>query len=133
MPSISVVIPTYNRLNRLKHVIAGLEKQAYQLDDVEVIIISDGSTDGTDAYLNTIKTPLHLITVTQPNKGVAAARNRGIELASGNIVLFLDDDVVPTPQLLAEHLRIHQSSNSEVVVVGPMLTPPDFQMAPWVR
>jgi GT2 family glycosyltransferase len=133
MPSISIIIPTYNRLNRLKHVIASLEKQAYQLDDVEVIIISDGSTDGTDAYLNTIETPLRLIKVTQPNKGVAAARNRGIEYASGDIVLFLDDDVVPTPQLLAEHLRIHQSSNGEVVVLGPMLTPPDFQMAPWVR
>src|SRR2546422_431865 len=115
MLSISIVIPTYNRLDRLKRVLAALEYQTYAHAYFEVIVVSDGATDGTNEYLSTVETPLNLATVIQPNKGVAAARNRGVERASGDIVLFLDDDVIPVPQLLAEHLHIHRSSDGEVV------------------
>lgn len=133
MLALSVVIPTYNRLDRLKRVLAALECQTYSHTCFEVVVVSDGATDGTNEYLSTIETSLNLIPVVQPNKGAAAARNHGVERASGDIVLFLDDDVVPAPQLLAEHLRLHQLSDDGIVVLGPMLTPPDFQMAPWVR
>ena len=53
--------------------------------------------------------------------------------ANNEYILFLDDDVVPQPQLIAEHMRIHKTSEREVVVLGPMLTPEGFDMAPWVR
>jgi GT2 family glycosyltransferase len=48
-------------------------------------------------------------------------------------VVFIDDDVVPTPALIAEHIRIHAEQAADVVVLGPMLSPPDFLMSPWVR
>jgi GT2 family glycosyltransferase len=64
---------------------------------------------------------------------VAAARNRGFKDSRGEIVLFIDDDVVPTPQLICEHLRIHRSTEDDVVVIGPMLSPPDFQLSPWTQ
>jgi glycosyltransferase involved in cell wall biosynthesis len=131
MAKVSIVIPTYNRLGRLKQVIAAIERQSYPLDDIEVIIVSDGSTDGTDEYLSTIKTPLSLRFVPQPNAGPAAARNNGIRSAQGDIVLFIDDDVVPGPQLVAEHMRL-QAGRANLVVLGPMLNPPDFALSPWV-
>lgn len=133
MRSISVVLPTYNRLPRLQQVIGGLERQSYPLDLLETIVVSDGSTDGTIEYLEGLSTPLHLRVLTQNNQGPAAARNLGVKNASGELVLFLDDDVVPTPHLVSEHVIAHELHGDRVVVLGPMLTPPDFVMQPWVR
>jgi glycosyltransferase involved in cell wall biosynthesis len=131
MAKVSIVIPTYNRLARLKQVIAAIEGQTYPLGDIEVIVVSDGSTDGTHEYLSAIKTPLDLRFVPQANAGPAAARNNGIRNAQSDIVLFIDDDVVPAPQLVAEHMRL-QAGRSNLVVLGPMLNPPDFALSPWV-
>jgi GT2 family glycosyltransferase len=132
-PHISVVVPTYNRLGRLRHVITALEQQAYPSDAYEVIIISDGSTDGTHAYLETLRSKMRVRWFPQANRGPAAARNVGIQKADGEFIVFIDDDVVPEPQLLAEHARSHHEAGKDVVVLGPLLTPEGFEMAPWVR
>ncbi len=132
MTTISIILPTYNRLERLQHVIAGLEQQTYPLDDVDVIVVSDGSTDGTSDYLHRLSSPLRITMVAQPNSGPSVARNNGIAHATGDIVVFLDDDVVPTQRWLAEHMRIHEHQPN-TVVLGPMLSPPGFAMQPWVR
>ncbi|MBK8988839.1 MAG: glycosyltransferase [Chloroflexi bacterium] len=133
MPILSVVLPTYNRLERLKMVLAGLEQQTFPLSEFEVLVVSDGSTDGTEAYLQTYAASFALRGLTQENQGPAVARNLGVAKASGDIVLFIDDDIVPAPQLIQEHLKIHQSDDGRTVVLGPMLTPPAFQMLPWVQ
>src|SRR3954470_12991611 len=132
-PHFSVVIPTYNRLGRLRHVIAAFERQAYPSDAYEVIVISDGSTDGTDAYLETLRSTMQLRWLTQANQGPAAARNAGVRTAIGEYIVFVDDDVVAEPQLLEQHARSHHDAGRDVVVLGPLLTPAGFQMAPWVR
>lgn len=130
---ISLVIPTYNRLESLKRVLSGLENQKdVSFSDFEVIVISDGATDDTNEYLTTANTPLNLVPVLQANGGAAAARNSGIQAANGALVLFLDDDVFPTPRLLAEHLAVQEKQAGDTAVLGPMLTPDDFDMAPWV-
>lgn len=131
-PTISVILPTYNRLNRLRQVLTALENQTYPLEDVEVIVVADGCRDGTVEYLHTLKTPLRLRVDASVNQGVAAARNRGIHQATGELVVFIDDDVLPTPALLAEHQRVHADSSAELVVLGPMLNPPDFKLSSWV-
>jgi len=133
MNTISVIIPTYNRLKRLQRVLAALERQNYALDDFEVVVVSDGSSDGTNEYLRALTTPLQLHTVVQPNQGVAVARNIGVRHATSNLILFIDDDVVPAPQLIAEHVRIHTVHADDVIVLGPMLTPEGFHMSRWVR
>jgi len=133
MPNVSVVIPTHNRIERLKRVLAALERQDYALGDFEVVVVSDGSSDGTDEYLRALTTPLQLHLVVQPNLGVAVARNNGVRQATGDLVLFIDDDVVPAPQLIAEHVRIHSAQSDDVIVLGPMLTPEGFLMSRWVR
>lgn len=131
MTLVSVVVPTYNRLSRLKQVLHALERQRFPLDQFEVIVVSDGSSDGTHEYLQSLDTALQLHFIAQANQGPAAARNQGIARAVGEIVLFVDDDVLPTPGLIAEHLRIHDEQ-ADAVVLGPMLTPDDFHMSPWV-
>lgn len=131
MPLVSVIVPTYNRLPRLKQVITALESQDYPREQYNVVIVSDGSTDGTDDYLRNLDTSLQLIFVAQSNQGPAAARNAGIKHATGEYVLFIDDDIIPAPRLIAEHMQLH-ASHQDLVVLGPMLTPGDFKMAPWV-
>lgn len=132
MYRISIVTPTHNRLDRLRRTIAALERQTVPCDQFQVVIVSDGSRDGTNEYLRDLQTPLNLETVIQENKGVSAARNAGIARATGDIILFLDDDVAPVPTLVAEHLRLHDSHAEPVVVLGPLITPDDFDMLPWV-
>jgi glycosyltransferase involved in cell wall biosynthesis len=131
MPLVSIIIPTYNRLPRLKQVIAAIEAQEFPLERAEVIIISDGSTDGTHEYLEGLRTPLSLRFIPQTNAGPAAARNNGFRNARGEYVLFIDDDVVPGPQLVGEHMRL-QAGRTNLVVLGPMLSPSDFDLSPWV-
>ena len=133
MSVVSVVLPTYNRLPRLCRVLEGLARQTIPPEQVEVIVVSDGSSDGTDEYLASGATPVPVTFASQPNQGPAAARNHAIALACSDLVLFLDDDVVPLPDLVLAHVRAHEREGPDVVVLGPMLTPPEFAMAPWVR
>jgi GT2 family glycosyltransferase len=130
---ISVVIPTYNRLDSLKRVLDALEGQVYPLEKFEVVVVSDGSADGTHEYLRNIRTPYRLKPLVQTNQGPAAARNYGVAKATGELILFIDDDVVPDPHLIREHVRLHNRQAEDVVVIGTMLTPPDAKLAPWVR
>jgi len=123
-PTVSVVIPTYNRLARLQQVLAALSTQTYDHRHFEVVVVSDGSNDGTADYLAATTSSFDLVSTSQTNAGPAAARNRGVELARGSLVLFLDDDVMAAPGLIAEHVRTHECHTDEAVVIGPMLTPP---------
>jgi glycosyltransferase involved in cell wall biosynthesis len=129
----SIIIPTYNRLGCLKSVLHGLENQDFNLDDFEVLVISDGSSDGTDQFLRSYQTPLKLRPFFQQNQGPAAARNTGISEAKEDILIFVDDDVIPSPGLVREHMNCQQKYDANIIVLGPMLTPADFKMLPWVQ
>lgn len=130
---ISVILPTYNRIDRLKRVLSGLEVQDFPKDQFEVIVISDGSTDGTERYLQSVQASFRLVPILQANQGPAAARNAGLACAQGDLIVFLDDDVYPTPQLLSEHFRAHLQETQPTAVIGPMLTPSDYHPTFWVR
>ncbi len=130
LPTISVVIPTFNRLARLKRVLQALSQQTLDEREFEVIAVSDGCTDGTDEYLSNA-TPLPVVHLRQDNSGPGAARNHGVRLARGRLILFLDDDVLATPELVERHVKAHGDSTS-TVVIGPMLNAPGFEYRPWV-
>lgn len=132
-PQVSVVVPTYNRLGRLRKVISALEQQQFSSDDYEVVVVSDGSSDGTEDYLNGLRSERNVRCFSQTNQGPAAARNLGVKKAIGEFIVFIDDDVVASPPLLAQHMRSHREAGREVVVVGPLLSPEGFDMTPWVR
>ena len=76
-------------------------------------------------------TPVPVLHARQDNAGPGAARNHGIQLARGPLILFLDDDVLATPTLVERHLQAHGHSTS-TVVIGPMLNAPGFRYSPWV-
>ncbi len=132
-PSISVVIPTYNRLDRWPQVLRALSSQTLAFDEFEVVVVSDGSTDGTDEFLTGVSPPYNLVFETQANAGPAAARNRGTELAQAPIVLFIDDDVVAAPTLIERHVRWHRDTQGDMAVIGPMLSPMDAALSPPIR
>jgi GT2 family glycosyltransferase len=129
-------MPTYNRVDRLRRALAAFGRQSVDSADFEVVVVSDGSTDGTDRLVSDAKMPFRLVFCSQDNAGPAAARNHGARVAEGDLVLYVDDDVVAEPDLIEQHLRSHQSyagHEKPVVVVGPMLTPPDYRPNVFVR
>ena len=120
-------------MQSLARTLAGLAGQDPVDGGVEVVVVSDGSTDGTDEYLASAAVPLPVTALRQANGGPAAARNRGIEEARGTLVLFVDDDVVPAPDLIAAHVAAHDHPDDDLVVVGPMNTPENVELSPWVQ
>lgn len=106
---LSVVIPTFRRPALLRQCLRALQQQQLPLAEFEVVVVDDGSGDSTRTVLERAgQTMPNLIAVTQPrNRGPAAARNRGLGEATGELVLFIDDDIVAAPDLVATHLAWH--------------------------
>lgn len=129
--SVSVVIPTYNRHARLERLLRALESEYAAGLCFEVVVIVDGATDGTEAMLAALRPRYPLRVLRQPNRGPGAARNRGVAAATGEVLVFLDDDVVPTAGLIRRHLAVHERDPA-AVVTGPMLAPPGLKLAPWL-
>ena len=117
MPELSVVIPTYNRLDTLKYVIPTLLAQRVDAE-FEVLVCDSMSTDGTAEYLAGVHAQQPQIKhLPGRYTGRAAARNAGISAASGNVVLFNDSDIIASPDLIAQHLQ-HHRERRDVAVVG---------------
>jgi GT2 family glycosyltransferase len=123
-PTISVIIPSHNRSDVLRRTLNALREQTYPLQQLEVLVVVDGCTDGTGEMLGYYKAPFALRVIEQPNYGPAAARNEGAVQAEGEILLFLDDDIVSAPSLIEAHVRAHQCRSGHAVI-GYL--PPVFQ------
>lgn len=119
MLRVSVVVPTYARGAGLADVVAPLLADPAAC---EVVVVVDGSTDGsTDLLEGLARDEPRLRPVQQVNAGGAAARQRGIDLAVGDVVLLVDDDVVAGPGLVSGHAR-HHATADDLVVLGYMPT-----------
>src|SRR5215510_12182000 len=112
----SVVIATYNGAARLKSCLQALAAQEQSAADFEVIAVVDGSTDGSREMLAQSRLPYSLRVLWQENRGQAAALNLGAQEALGHYLLFLDDDIVAQPGLIAEHQRMQEKRQGAVVV-----------------
>jgi glycosyltransferase involved in cell wall biosynthesis len=113
---ISVVIPTLNRLNDLKRLLCVFNNEPFPRSDFEVIVIDDGSSDGTQEFLRSWKGPFPLRPIFhEQNRGSATSRNDGIKAARYDIVLFLDDDLVPRRGILTHHSRHHNGKRCAVI------------------
>jgi GT2 family glycosyltransferase len=130
VPQISVVIPTFNRRARLALVLDALKHQTIAAERFEVVVVDDGSQDGTADWLEAVQLPFALRVLRQANKGPAAARNAGVENARAPLLLFIDDDVVPVPEMIGEHLA-SQAAEPDVAVMGPLGSLPLYTQ-PWI-
>jgi GT2 family glycosyltransferase len=133
VPIVSVVIPTHNRVDRWPALLDALSKQSFSFEDFEVVVVSDGSTDATDDFVPAVATPFRLRFEAQTNGGPAVARNRGVELARADLILFLDDDIVPANTLIERHVRRHRTEDSSIALIGPMISPPGVALSAPVR
>jgi glycosyltransferase involved in cell wall biosynthesis len=119
---VSVVIPTFNRRSVLQETIFRVSEQSFEKDAYEVIVIDDGSTDGTKDYLSGLKLPVKYIFLRNPtNLGRAKTRNRGIKAAQGEFILMIDDDIWASSDLIEQHYEMHRNFQGECGVVGAVL------------
>ena len=117
-PALSATVPSHNRRELLERVLDGLARQTYPEDRYEVVVVLDGSTDGSAEMIASKETPYRLRLVENTKAGVGAVRNTCIRSASNPIVLFLDDDIVPEPGCLAVHAEAHRRAREGHVALG---------------
>jgi len=120
-PVVSVVIPTYNRQASLLRTLASMGRQSYPPELLEVIVVDDGSTDGTESVMHT-RTQFALRYVRQGNMGATAARNHGAHASRGAILVFVDDDMALYPEALASIVNDLQE-RPETVCLGSLRLP----------
>lgn len=111
---VSIIIPTKDKLTRLRLVLKALENQVD--DSIEVIVIFDGNSSETMAKFYKLNFGFQLcIIILDKNIGRSAARNRGLNQANGERIIFMDDDVIPGNDFVAKHLSV---DNQRWVLMG---------------
>ena len=111
---ISIIVPTYNKESRFKLMLKSLLCQKGFFENSEVIIVDDGSTQSYDHIKNICNNFSNIHYYKTKNKGRSHARNIGIANARYDQLLFLDDDIIASPHLLAEHIKSQKTGNSIV-------------------
>lgn len=106
-PKISVVLPTYNGEKKISILLNALKAQIGQ--SFEVIVMIDGSTDETKALVEAFEAPFPILIFSQPNMGRAVVRNSGADKTSGDLLIFFDDDMEPSPESVQRHVQFHQN------------------------
>jgi len=131
----SVVIPTYNCRPILEKALLALEDQRLgpPLQDYEVVVVDDGSTDGIAEWLRQeAKSFPHVRLIEQDHGGPAEGRNRGVDHARGDVIVFIDSDLVVTGTFLLEHARAlearwQQSGNRLCFTYGAVINTANFE------
>ncbi len=121
---VSVIIPTHNRSSSLRRALDALHSQTYPIELIEVIVVADSCSDDTLAMLQDYKAPFKLHAIEVNCRSAAIARNTGAASATGQLLLFLDDDIEALPPLVESHARVHRERPGSAVM-GPY--PPKLQ------
>jgi glycosyltransferase involved in cell wall biosynthesis len=118
-PELTVIIPTYNRSTVLKRCLDALTGQTLSADLYEIIVADDGSSDDTRKTVERCAagSQVRVSYLWQSNAGQNAARNLAVAEARGRLLLFINDDTIATPTMLAEHIQTHQLHLDESVAV----------------
>lgn len=119
LPGVSVVIPTYNRGRILEKALKALFDQTYPFDAYEIIVVDDGSTDGTEERIAALDPPVELRYVYKEHRGPAAARNVGIRMARRDIIIFIDSDIIVCREFIEAHVKAR--GGEDVITHGPVI------------
>lgn len=114
--NVSVVVPSHNRQQLLQRVLQALAVQSYPAERIEVIVVLDGCSDDSATMARSLPLPYRLAVLESPGTGAGAARNRGVDVASSELVVFLDDDIVPEPTLVAAHAAGHNGRSRRALL-----------------
>ncbi|MBV9028032.1 MAG: glycosyltransferase family 2 protein [Candidatus Eremiobacteraeota bacterium] len=127
----TVQLCTYNRAALLERVLEACFDQLLEPERYEVVLVNDGSTDSTAATIERARAhaPCLFTVVHQENGGLSNARNAGIAHANGRRIIFIDDDVLPLPNFVGEHLRAGMR-RPEAIVRGGAIDVEDFDNLP---
>lgn len=134
--SLSIIIPTFNRKATLKKCLNALFNQSHPQSEYEVMVVDDGSTDGTEGVIKSRKksAPGALKYLRQAHKGPAAARNLGIRNAEGEIVLFIGDDIIADKRLIEKHIKFHSSHPEEnIALLGYVTWSKELKVTPFMH
>lgn len=112
---VDVIIPTYNRFPQLLLCLDKIGRQTYPLDQYRVVVVDDGSTDATPSIVQK-KFPFPLIYCRQPNRGSAMARNHGVGQGQGDVLIFLDDDILVEDGFVSAIVQEHESHDRAIVI-----------------
>ncbi len=112
MPTVSIILPTYNRVGSVQAAIHSVLEQTYT--DYELIVVDDGSMDETASHVREISDPRLIYVLHPQNKGAAAARNTGMRMARGDYIAFLDSDDTWHPQKLEVQVEFLKNSPDQV-------------------
>jgi glycosyltransferase involved in cell wall biosynthesis len=121
---ISVVVPTHNRCKIAVRTLQTLFAQRVPASAYEIVVVVDGSTDGTADVLRRLRPACRFRVIEQENRGPSAARNAGYKAAEAALVLFLDDDMLCDPGLVAAHIAA-QKESARAVAYGAIFLSPD--------
>jgi glycosyltransferase involved in cell wall biosynthesis len=131
--SMTIGVPSFNRRAIVVRLVRALAEQTGDEPEIqeglEVLVVLDGSNDGSREALAALSLPVPLRVIWQPNRGLASARNRLIDEAGGEILLFLDDDMIRSPGRIARHRGGHEEGEP-AVVMGASLYPEDWFALP---
>lgn len=134
-PYFSVIIPTHNRAEKLGNCLRALKAQTLSPESFEVIVVDDGSQDDTGRILKEWATSWPTLRVVhQKNAGQGNARNHGIQIAVGQIVVFLGDDIYAQPDFLEKHSDFHQEHpGKEWAALGLTVWDPSELVTPFMK
>ncbi len=124
-PELSVIVATHNRRELLRRCLESLAAQTQDPASFEVIVADDGSTDGSAEIAEAFEAAFGLRVMRLEKVGKPAALNAAIELARGSVCVFLDDDVVASPELLSEHLATHRDDPTTLGIGALTQQPPE--------
>ncbi|MBV8073837.1 MAG: glycosyltransferase [Candidatus Eremiobacteraeota bacterium] len=127
----TIQLCTYNRAHLLTRVLEACFEQNVPAESYEVVLVNDGSTDGTAAVIEALQrsAPCAFTAISQANAGLARGRNVGIAAARGARIIFIDDDVLPMPNFVGEHLRAAER-DPDLVVRGAVIEVESFEHLP---
>lgn len=124
VPSISAVICTYNRADRLALALDGLEAQTLSAEHFEIVVVDNASTDNTKAVCAAYQAKLpNLNYHYEPVQGLSRARNTGLQVAIGDYVAYLDDDAIPCADWLAEVAAAFKTITPQPAAIGGPIYP----------
>lgn len=131
MTRVSVVLPVYNVERYLAACLASVRGQSH--GDLEIICVDDGSTDGSPALLRmAADLDPRVVVVTKPNGGLSSARNAGLRVATGEVVMFVDSDDFLDSRAAEVVVRAFGETDAEVVTFGAHVQPPS-RTTPWLE